>query len=200
MATALPYLSSYKNLDKFFEGIASAKVPDAVSQRFLAETLGLKSKTDRGLIALIKQLGFVDGSGHPTATYPALKNPSKARAAMADAIRAAYAPLFAANERAQELSNEELKGLVAQVAGTDGAMTNKIAGTFNGLKKRADFGASAATEASPVAVAPAAPLAPAPSRGLEPTSFHFNIQVHLPANASEDAYVSIFSAIKRVFS
>jgi len=30
--------------------------------------------------------------------------------------------------------------------------------------------------------------------------FHFNIQIHLPANGTEDTYLNIFNALRRTFS
>lgn len=207
MATTLPYLSSYKNVDKFFDALAAAKSPEAVTQRFLAETLGLKSTGDRPLIPLLRQLGFIDASGKPTPSYNALKNPARVRAAMAEAIRTAYKPLFDANEHADGSTGDELRGLVAQVAGTDKDMTSKIVGTLNALKRRADFsvqpretmiestGEPFAKERNPE---PDLPNGAGVPRVSSP-AFHFNIQVHLPANASEEVYVSIFSAIRKVF-
>lgn len=209
MPTQLPYLPSYKNVDKFFEALAAAKTPDAVTQRFLQETLGLKSTGDRPLIPLLRQLGFIDSAGKPTPSYSALKNPSRVRAAMAEAIRGAYRPLFDANESADKLSNDELRGLVAQVAGTDKDMTTKILGTFNALRRRADFAAAPPQAPAEELREPEVdqPLRshiepePPGARGFMPASgFHFNIQVHLPANATEEVYVSIFSAIRKVFS
>jgi hypothetical protein len=127
---------------------------------------------------------------------------------MADAIRNAYRPLFDANENADRLSQEELRGLVAQVAGTDKDMTTKILGTFNALKRRADFAQAAesrdeSTQLTQVTPEPAG-SASSTRTGALPTSvdlagFHFNIQVHLPANATEEVYVSIFSALRKVF-
>jgi hypothetical protein len=38
-----------------------------------------------------------------------------------------------------------------------------------------------------------------PPTGLR-TDFHFNIQVHLPANGTEDTYLNIFNALRRTFS
>src|SRR5690242_18692916 len=100
MATSLPYLVSYKNVEKLFSGIAAAKVPESFTQTFLAQTLGLKNSTDRPLIPLMRSLGFIDSSGRPTATYNLLKNPTKAKGAVAAGVMKAYAPLFAANEAA----------------------------------------------------------------------------------------------------
>ena len=52
---------------------------------------------------------------------------------------AAYGPLYEANEGAHKLPSEGLRGLIAQVAGSDSDMTNKIAGTFNALVGLGDF-------------------------------------------------------------
>lgn len=214
MATTLPYLASYKNVEALFQRIANAKQPDAFSQPFLYNTLGLKSNSDRALIPLLRTLGFIDASGKPTPEYGALKNPSKARAAMADAIRRAYAPLFAANENAHKLSQDELRGLVAQVAGSDQEMTKKIVGTINALFRLADFTAAEdnggpgdegdddseeSTAAPPVRLPDRAPPAASAAPGLMRPEFHYNIQVHLPSNASEDVYLSIFNALRKAF-
>ena len=133
MAKDLPYLSSYKNVSELFQRIASAKQPENLTQKFLAETLGLSSSGDRELISLLKMLGFLDSAGRPTPEYSSLKNSAVAGAAVAAAIRRAYDGLYAANENAHTLSAAELKGLIAQVAGSDSGMTSKIAGTFTAL-------------------------------------------------------------------
>ena len=121
----------------------------------------------------------------------------------------AYDPLFEANENAHSLSSEKLKGLVAQVAGTDDDMTARIVATFNALAKQGDFSSrSPAVDAASdedLGLGPDAPEAsgkatPAAAIGkpLNP-QFHYNIQVHLPSNATEEVYLNIFNAIRKVF-
>src|SRR5206468_3019552 len=126
MATALPYLPSNKNVENLFTKIASAKVPDKFTHVFLNQTLGFKNTNDRAFIPLLRTLGFLDQSGSPTSTYRLLKNSSAAGGAIAAAIKKAYAPLFEANEGANTLTPDKLKGLVSQVAGTDEEMTARI--------------------------------------------------------------------------
>lgn len=205
MAKELPYLVSYKNVGQLFQKIDSAKKPDTLTTRVLADTFGLKSTGDRPLIALLKSLGFLDQSGKPTSQYDLLKNSQQAPYAIADGIRKAYAPLFEANERANTLSGESLRGLIAQVAGTDKGMASKIAGTFNSLVKLADFSGSAQSDAGVGNLEDEDHDEPQQdavkkrqSGGLRP-EFHYNIQVHLPANGSEDTYLNIFNAIRKTF-
>jgi Family of unknown function (DUF5343) len=141
MPTSLAYLSSNKNVGELFAKIASAKVPPKFTHAFLGQTVGLKGTNDRSLIPLLRTLGYLDQSGTPTSKYAELKNPAIAKSSIGQAIRAAYAPLFAADENAHLLTGEKLKGLISQVAGTDEDMTARIASTFNALVKLADFSA-----------------------------------------------------------
>jgi hypothetical protein len=203
MASELPYLSSYKNVAELFKRIESAKQPDTFTTRYLSETLGLKSATDRQLIALLKALGFVDNAGRPTAEYGGLKNQSKAAHAIAGALRQAYSALYAANENAHALNATELKGLIAQVAGSDSGMTSKIFGTFSSLVKLANFSEPKAKEPPPDDPDKPGERTPPPDithgfGALRP-EFHYNIQVHLPANAAEETYLNIFNALRKAF-
>jgi len=209
MAKDLPYLPSYKNVGKLFEAIAAAKQPDSFTHQFLGETLGIKGSADRPLIPLLRALGFIDASNRPTASYGELKNPARRRAAIGNGIRAGYAPLFTANENADKLGGDELKGLVAQVAGTDDSMTQKIVYTFNALKPHADFSAAATNGAGPgkqeteiedePEIAPRREERPRGGGRFTEPAFHYNINVQLPANGTEETYLNIFSALRKVF-
>jgi len=203
MPTNLPYLPSYKNVGKLFEKITTAKTPDAFNHPFLQNTLGLKGTGDRALIPLLRSLGFIDASNKPTATYGALKNASTAKGAIADAVRSAYKPLFEANEKANTLSQEELRGLVAQVAGSDTDMTTKIVGTLSALIKLGDFDAKKPDPSKEDKDGKKDQKKSAAGESMQLNTlrpdFHFNIQVHLPANATEEAYLSIFTALRKAF-
>jgi Family of unknown function (DUF5343) len=199
MPVSLPYLSSYKNLGTLFEKVASAKIPPKFTHAFLQTTIGLKGTNDRQLIPLLRNMGFIDQSGTPTASYALLKG-GKHKATIAQGVHTAYGPLFSADERANELTGDKLKSLVAQVAGTDNVMTARIANTFATLAKLGDFTA----EAKP------ADEENKDKENLDDggdtghakkmrTEFHYNIQIHLPANATEETYQNIFSAIRKTF-
>jgi hypothetical protein len=202
MAVSLPYLPTYKNLPTLLDKIAVAKVPETFSTRFMANTLGIKGTGDRAMIPLLRTLGILDGSNKPTARYHVLRNRAKARSALAAAIREAYQPLFDADEKTNEKSGDELKGLIAQVAGTDEDATRRIALTFGALTKLADFTASAQAsepdnedEEQKGEHAAPSPL----SSGKLRSEFHYNVQVHLPSNGTEETYLNIFNALRRVF-
>jgi hypothetical protein len=205
MATSLPYLSSYKNVGTLFEKIASAKVPPKFTHEFLQNTIGLKGTNDRPLITLLRNMGFLDQSGTPTPTYSLLKNKDEHRAAIAGGIRHAYAPLFNANENSYELSGEKLKGLISQVTGTDADMSARIASTFSALSRLGDFSADSRSkmkgkdqDTDVKEETPAGDEVKGKVKDLR-TEFHYNIQVHLPANGTEETYLNIFNAIRKTF-
>jgi hypothetical protein len=203
LAKDLFYVPSCKNLDKLFEKIEQAKAPEVFTFTFLTDTIGLKSTSDRPLINMLKKMGFLDPTGRPTETYGLLKNKGVAKAAIADGVRKVYAPLFEANEKANELNAEDLKGLIAQITGGEKNVVKQIAYTFSSMAKNGDFTKSAKSETGKEidnggdGLKP--PTPPIPPTGLR-TDFHFNIQVHLPANGTEETYLNIFNALRRTFS
>lgn len=204
MPTQLPYLPSNKNIDTLFSKIQSAKIPDKFTHEFLQTTIGLKGTNDRPLIPFLRVLGFIDQSGTPLPSYRPLKSKETAKKAIGQAVRNAYASLFEADENAHSLSSDKLKGLIAQVAGTDEDMTARIGATFTALTKVADLSIpvqkndlqndhntdEAASKDEQESSRPVKPLRP---------EFHYNIQVHLPSNATEEIYLSIFNALRKAF-
>ncbi len=205
MAKDLPYLFTYKNVGTLFDKIEKAKIPEVFTLKFLTDTIGLKASTDRKLITLLKKLGFLDNAGKPTPAYNLLKNKATAKAAIANGIRTAYAPLFEANEAAYSLPSDGLKGLVAQLTGAEEGVIKLIAGTFNALSKTADFTVATTEPAEdqnqsnskepPLHKDKLMEQLP-PASKFSP-DFHFNIQVHLPSNGSEETYLAIFNALRR---
>jgi hypothetical protein len=199
MATALPYLASYKNVEDFFRKIAAARQPEAFTHAVLT-ALGFKSKTDRGLVGLLRILGFIGENSHPTSEYARLKNPKTFGRAIADAIRRAYKPLFDNNEKFGTLSQEDRKGIVAEVSGAETEMLTKINGTLERLMGIADFSDSPAEEQDDDPNdTKKDPTEQHESHGKR-VEFHYNIQIHLPANGTEESYLQIFSAMKKAFA
>ncbi|MDH6167678.1 hypothetical protein M2282_002828 [Variovorax boronicumulans] len=177
--------------------------------RFSSNTIGLKGSNDRQVIPLLRNLKFLDQSGSPTANYRLLKSRDTAKHAVADGIRSAYAPLFAANEDAHSLTSEKLRGLVAQVAGTDDDMTGRIVSTLSSLIKQGDFSnrstppSSKKREDDQPEDSSDEQVGTSWKNGLAKPmrpEFHYNIQVHLPNNGSEEVYLNIFNALRKSFA
>jgi len=203
MPASLPYLVTYKNLPTLFEKISAAKVPETFTHNFLQTAIGLKGSNDRALIPFLRHLSFIDQSGKPTPSYRLLKG-DKQRAAIATGVRKAYGPLFDADQNAYQLSGEKLKSLVAQVAGTDSDLTGRIANTFSSVVKLGDFSHEAIGEDKIPVVNENGDKAvqettDTPRKGGLRAEFHYNIQVQLPSNGTEETYLNIFNALRRTF-
>jgi hypothetical protein len=203
MPAQLPYLSSNKNVPVLFNKITSAKIPDKFTHEFLQKTIGLTSTNDRSLIPLLRNLGFLDQSSTPTVTYRLLKGEQRP-GAIAEGIRNAYQPLFDADTEAYELSGDRLKSLIAQVAGTDDDMTARISSTFTTLVKLGDFKAAiVAPEKEKKTKHEPADESDETDHGRRAkgsrTEFHYNIQVQLPSNGTEETYLNIFNALRKTF-
>jgi hypothetical protein len=202
MAVSLPYLASNKNLPALFDKIGSAKVPDAFNHEFLQTTIGLKGSNDRSMISLLRYMGFIDQSNVPTAAYRLLKGDKESRKiAWGEGVVRAYRPLFDADHEAYKQGPEKIKGLIAQVAGTDDDATGRIAATFLALVKLGEFAAKPAGEkeipADEEESADEPPKNNTP-KGLR-TEFQYVIQVQLPSNGTEETYLNIFNAIRKTF-
>jgi hypothetical protein len=205
-AQSFAYLASNKNVAKLFEKILSAQKPSTFTHAYLQNTIGLKGTGDRALIPLLRALGFINAANIPTASYDLLKNRSTAKAAIANGIRQAYDPLFKANEKANEVGTEELKGLISQVSGAEQSMVDRIAATFGALVKLGDFSGAAPSppdfkpveDEVPGEIEQTGKEKPGGGGGLRP-EFHYNIQIHLPGNGSEETYLNIFNALRRTF-
>jgi hypothetical protein len=206
LAQSLPYLSSNKNVAKLFEKILAAQKPSTFTHDYLRNTIGLKGTNDRSLIPMLRNLGFLDAANVPTATYDMLKNGITAKAAIAAGVKKGYDALFKANEKANELGAGELKGLVSQVSGAEEGMVERITNTFSALAKLGNFGTPAPVANKDVkhmtdeggSVSTADEKATDTTQGLRP-EFHYNIQIHLPGNGSEETYLNIFNALRRTF-
>jgi len=215
MASDLPYVTVPGKIDDLFRKISDAKVPDSFSHAYLRDTLGFKSTNDRPLIGLLKALGMLDQSGSPTPRYRELKNDKSKAFAIGAGIKDAYAPLFEANEKANELAADDLKGLIAQISGTDRDLTSRIYSTLNSLIQGASFDERAEENQEEDESAEDGGDAEVASRAMPKknktaerarvslpeinSGFHFNIQVHLPNNGTEETYLNIFNAIREAF-
>jgi hypothetical protein len=116
--------------------------------------------------------------------------------------------LFDADQDAHKLTGEKLKGLVAQIAGTDSDLTGRISGTFAALINLADFDTASEGDDVPrrdensdddvLDETAGKDVARAKLKGLR-TEFHYNIQIQLPSNGTEDTHLNIFNAIRKTF-
>jgi len=140
MGLPTSYMTSVKRIPDIFDSIQSAKAPDTFSIRFL-EALGFKSKGDRLIIGVLKDLNFLDSSGKATPDYFEYLDQSQSQKVMAGAIRNAWSDLFAVNVNAQNISKAEFVGKLKTLS--QGQLSDRVIDnhfmTFSALTKLGDF-------------------------------------------------------------
>jgi hypothetical protein len=207
MALSDAYLLQVKNLPEILHAIREAQPPERFTHKFL-ESLDFKSTNDRGIIGMLKALGFIDESGAPKQPYFDYMDDERHKNVLAEGIRRAYADLFKLNNKANEKDVSWVKNkLKILTQGTKGdAVLNKMAASFVALAKEADFSAPAT---APVVredkidsiVEPPAPETPRPVSNPSASKSHrlalsYNIHVELPAVRDQAVYDAIFKALR----
>ena len=204
MAVPNAYLFSAKNLPGILSAIQDAGVPARFTNEFI-KSLGYTSSNDRAVIGVFKALGFLDQSGAPTERYRSYRNKKEAPYVLAEAIREAYSDVFLANEHAETLPGERVKGILATRTDKGDAVLDKMVGTFRALVNVAKWDRSP-NGAQPTVVADPAPTPVAttaesetdvrwPRRAASP-EYHYNIQIHLPATTDISVYNAIFKSLQ----
>lgn len=140
MALADAYLSQVKNLSQILQAIRQAQPPERFTHKFL-EGLDFKSTNDRGIIGVLKALGFIDESGTPKQPYFDYLDDERHKGVLAEGIRRAYADLFKLNNKANEKDAAWVKNklkMLTQGTKSD-AVLAKMTATFIAICKEADF-------------------------------------------------------------
>jgi hypothetical protein len=190
------YMYTVKSLPQMFEAIQKAQVPPRFTHDFL-RTLGFKSTNDRAFINVLKGLGFLDSNSVPTQAYRDYRDKKTAGAVLARQLRQAYKGLFLADEHANDLSVEDLKGKLSSLTGKDQSVVQKMASTFKTLAGVADFKQAVETpRAVPIEEPVESPaleqVTPRPA-GL---AFAHTIYINLPATREVAVYDAIFKSIR----
>ena len=200
MDADLPYLMTPKRFPELLEKLQVAAVPDRVTFNMLKK-LGFSSSNDRAFVGLLKRLGMIDENGKPTDRYGAFRNKKRSKKVLGEAIREAYDDLFSVHTDIQNESLDDIKAAVSSVTGREQRYVNLIANTFKTLCDSADFAIDVAPEPPVVVSKEAEPKSKDEAKdlinnSLRQLSFHYNIEIHLPATTDISVYNAIFRSLR----
>jgi Family of unknown function (DUF5343) len=203
----LPYISSPGNIDRALNGIKSAAVPDRVSQDFVKTILKIPGGSGDQMTAFLKKLGLANSDGAPSELYRKFRNPASSGAAIAGAIKSAYAPLYVRNEFMHELNDADLLGLVVEETGQahDSTTVRLTVSCIKHLKAFANFqGGNEPQQAPLVKLEPPRREEPPPAeveRDPKGKVLGFNlgytINLNLPATSDAAVFDAIFKSLKQ---
>jgi hypothetical protein len=135
MAESIPYIQAYGNLTKALERIRDAQTPPRFTQDFLETKLNLKGGSARPVIPFLKRTGFLAPDGAPTELYRRFRGtPDQSGAAVAEALKIGYAPLYAVNEYVHDAKDPDIN----RERRPPGAPALRCAGHLPGLARTRD--------------------------------------------------------------
>jgi hypothetical protein len=211
MALPTSYMMSTAKLGNILTAIQSAQAPPKFNRTFL-ENLGFISSGDRLVINVLKAVGLLASDSTPTDRYFRFLDQTQAEQVLAEGIREAYADLFQLNRDAQTMPKAELKGKIKTL--TQGKVSDnvvdKMAITFQGLVKHADFTVLRGNEADKHKRESAdsagdgeddKPPGDPPSRdgsegGLPIAGLVYTINLQLPESRDHAVYDALFKSLR----
>ena len=206
MAIPKSYMTGIKRLPDILEAVQTAQAPKTFSTRFL-EQLGFKSKGDRLIIGVLKDIGFLDDKGVPKKRYYEFLDQTHSGSVLAEGIKEAWADLFAINVNAHQLTKDKFIGKLRTLS--EGKLTQNVMQfhytTFSSLVKNADF--TSHLKKASAAVKPKEQkeerLATDSTKGETPkkvgskiSGLVYNIQIVLPESRDPTVYDALFRSLK----
>src|SRR5436309_6229741 len=142
MPDDLPYMLSVRNLRGILTKMKTAGTPAKFTVDFLRTSLGFPSSSDRGVIKVLKALGFLTPDSVPTARYNEFRQAGTSGRAMAVGLREGWGPIFLSDQEALTRTSTQLKETFKSVTGKAEAVAEKMATTFKALAQQADSAAA----------------------------------------------------------
>lgn len=213
MSLPTSYMNSVKRIPDILEAIQTAQAPQTFHTRFL-EQLGFKSKGDRLVIGVLKDLGFLDDKGTPTERYYRFLDQSHSGAVLAEGIREAWSDLFAINVNAHQMQKAEFVGKLKTLS--QGQLSDRVIDchymTFSALVKNADFTSHSVKQKPKVEPEKGEPKEVDKTKvdsssggdggrsNLEFGGLVYNIQIVLPESRDPAVYDALFKSLKEHLS
>ena len=200
------YLTSVKNLPAIMAKIVEGTAPKKFTIAHL-KSIGFPSSNDRGVIALLKDLGFLSDDGTPSQRYHDYRDASRSKAVMAAALRDAYEDLFHISEKPGPTHRASIEGKIKSELNVTERVAKESASTFLALLKLADLDApqdmpllqdngdsereDADEETDKGIGGQEKPPSLPRTIGLR-----YNVEIHLPASKDIGVYNAIFKSLK----
>lgn len=205
MPDSYPYTISNNKISAVFAKIREAARPERLSQQVLKHW-GFTGSNDRAFIPVLRGLHFIDENGAPTELYGKLKGDTNWQELLGEQIRQLYSDLFATNVNINSAPDAEVKGAMSRITGKDASTVARYFNTFKALATLAKFDGKLAADVqtkdpdvqegeevvrtdskqNPIDV----------DSSVRTNSFHYNIQIHLPATSDISVYNAIFKSLK----
>lgn len=205
MANAFVYTTVPGKMSGLFGKIREIGVPQKASADWLRE-IGYRSSNDRGMLTVLKFIGFIESTGAPTALWRNYRG-ADYRKGLAAGIREGYQDLFNTYPDAHQQSDEVLAHFFSARTDAGKQVVDKTVATFKALTEGADFD-------SPTELLSTSKAGPSVADLRGPSADHevvakssvsnlsnglvinINIQLTLPESTNGEVYRQFFTAMR----
>ncbi|HEX8450566.1 MAG TPA: DUF5343 domain-containing protein [Longimicrobium sp.] len=202
MPQSYPYIISNNKIEPILAKIRSAAKPERFSREFLKK-MGFTASNDRAMVTVMRDLGFVGETGSPTEYYDRLRDATDWKVVLGERVKDLYSDLYALNTEIHNATDDEIKGAISRITGKDERSVARYLTTFKTLASLANF-SGRPSKSKPHVEVQEVDVQPPPQRatpheppaGAREPSFHYNIQIHLPATTDISVYNAIFKSMK----
>ena len=204
MTSELPYMIQIGNIPAILDRIQEAGTPAKFTHEFLKNILGFRGSGDRGVVKVLKQLGFLTADSVPTARYNEFRSETTGRRMLAEGLREGWSEIFLADQKAYEKTVKELTQIFKGVTGAGDSSAQKMAQTFKAFAGQADWtnppeslGLGDEQEADEDKYVGSEEHEKEVRSTVElPISLHHDIHLHLPTTSDVSVYRAIFRALQ----
>jgi hypothetical protein len=207
MALTNTYVQVYGQLGDVFQHLAQAQAPEKFTVQYLKD-LGFASTNFRAVVPLLKALGFLSDDGAPTSRYHEFRNTALSKQVMAAALRDAYGDLFTIRANPAAADRKLIEGKFRSTHNASPNTAKLMASTFYALLEMADLSLAPPPnkeDDKPEKEPEGEPETPRPRKSdpaadISPSShgptFHYNIEIHLPATKDVEVFNAIFKSLR----
>jgi len=195
-----PYTTVPGKIKPVLAKIRDVGVPAKVTMQWL-KTVGFTSSNDASLIGVLKYIGFIDGSGVPTAKWSQYRG-STHKTVLGDALRAGYADLFAVYPDANQRTVGELEDVFSTSSSGGKHVISRIVTTFRNLAEHAEFSpvgdrTDLHLVSGPLHTPPAPRAIATAARNPNGPPLHIDVQIHISPEASAEQIDQIFASMAK---
>lgn len=192
------YLNSVKNLQAIMHKIVEGTAPEKFTYEHLKK-IGFASSNDRGVVGLLKDLGFLTDEGVPTQRYHDYRNESKSMKILGESLREIYSDIFHINSSPTKEDKIAISGVFKTVHNVGDRVAGFMTNTFLALLEIADIKQNEENNSESIIIPEQlkresetkSPLV----KQIVP-NLRYNIEIHLPATKDVEVYNAIFKSLK----
>lgn len=203
---AFAYAQASGKIPALFDKIHDVGQPTGKVGQGWLQQVGFASSNDRTLLAVLRQVGFIDSSSNASEKWTDYRKATveARKAVLGRAIQEGYRELYEMYSNAHQRPDGELEAFFRSHVSAGAAVLQKTIQTFKALVSIASFGdvrvartESKSEQSEFLGVPSHLPPAQLPTANGASLSIAINIQLAVPETKDAEVYAAFFQSMKR---